>query len=316
MRIIAPTFLIEERNEERGGMWNIMQGARVCYRTDEENSRDDGGEGIVKMLIEREHLSPLEHGDYIFLTDESYVMDELRKGLRRIAETTGHHIRLSITATHRKRQIVSGNIRAWRELMAAETISKYYFTGAIDPVFIEDLIPPNERTQDHHFRQIFYVDLVGPLEKRAHLRQTVRFTIDRGISHEFVRHRVFSFSQESTRYCNYSQGRFGREITVIEPCYLVRETEPYSLWKRQCMSAETAYFTLLNDGLSPQEARAVLPTSTKTELMMTGTLGDWRHFLELRAMEATGKVHPQAAEVAKPLLTHMAARFPEAFGNE
>jgi thymidylate synthase (FAD) len=141
----------------------------------------------------------------------------------------------------------------------------------------------------------------------------VRFTIDRGISHEFVRHRVMSFSQESTRYCNYSQGKFGREITVIAPCYLVEGSQPYELWRRSCMSDEVEYFTLLNMGLSPQEARAVLPNSTKTELMMTGTIRQWDHFFDLRARQLTGPAHPQAVEVAEPLMQEMVERWPEAF---
>ena len=105
--------------------------------------------------------------------------------------------------------------------------------------------------------------------------------------------------------------RFGREISVIEPCYLAPHTEPYDLWKRQCMSAETAYFTELNLGLQPQEARAVLPTSTKTELVMTGTLGQWDHFFDLRARQITGPAHPQASELALPLMLDMAERFPD-----
>lgn len=315
MKIIKPSYFIEERDEERGGLAVIERAGRTCYRS-EDAINDGSAEAFVKDIIRRGHESVLEHGDYIFQIDDYHIMDNIQKSLEMIEMGTGHRIRLSVTRLYGKRNIISGNIRAWRELMAVNDLARYYFTGAIDPVYIEDLIPQNERFPDDRIRQIHYADLKGPLEKRTHIRQTVRFIIDRGISHEFVRHRVFSFSQESTRWCNYSDGRFGSEITVIEPCYLKPGTEPYDLWKRQCMSAETAYFTLLNMGLVAQEARAVLPTCTKTELLMTGTLGDWQHFFELRALESTGRVHPQAAEVAKPLLTQMASRFPEAFAAE
>ena len=98
---------------------------------------------------------------------------------------------------------------------------------------------------------------------------------------------------------------------MIEPCYLVKHTEPYDLWKRSCMTAETENFTMLNMGMQPQEARAVLPHSTKAELVMTGTLGAWNHFFDLRARQITGKAHPQAVEVAFPLMQEMAARFPD-----
>lgn len=98
-----------------------------------------------------------------------------------------------------------------------------------------------------------------------HQSITVRFVCDRGVSHEIVRHRLASFCQESTRYCNYSKGDFGGEITVIRPCYLLEGKQGYDLWWYACQKAESAYFDLLSYGCSPQEARAVLPNSLKTE---------------------------------------------------
>jgi len=314
MKIIKPSATIEERDEERGGLNIIEKAARTCYKS-EDAITEGSADRIVKALIKRGHESAIEHGDYIFLLDDTHILDNVLEALLETEANTGHRIHLSFTRANR-RPIISGNIRAWRELMAADSIAKYYFTGAIDTIYTEDLIPEDERYADSRIHQLRYADLKGALEQRVHLRQTVRFTIDRGISHEFVRHRVMSFSQESSRFCNYSQQKFGREISVIEPCFLVPDTEPYNLWKRQCMSAEAAYFTELDLGLLPQEARAVLPTSTKTELMMTGTLGEWRHFFDLRALEKTGRAHPQAVEVAKPLMTQMASRFPAAFGSE
>ena len=210
-----------------------------------------------------------------------------------------------------QRYIVSGNIRAWLELFGYGSLAGRYFIGHFDPVFIRDMGFIDEDAEpDSRVRQIHYADLRVPSEKLAHLRQTVRFTVDRGVSHEFVRHRKMSFCQESTRYCNYADERFDREITVIRPCYLDEDTEGYALWKRQCMSAETAYFALLNFGLLPQEARAVLPTSTKTELVMTGNLRAWQHFFDLRAKRLTGAAHPQAEEVAVPLHELFKALYP------
>lgn len=106
-----------------------------------------------------------------------------------------------------------------------------------------------------------------------HASFTVKFVCDRGVSHELVRHRLASFCQESTRYCNYSKDGFGNEITVIEPCYL--EDAPRSVrdvWKTACEEAEKFYFTMLNQGCTPQEARSVLPNSLKTEVVMTANL--------------------------------------------
>lgn len=132
-----------------------------------------------------------------------------------------------------------------------------------------------------------------------HCSVTVKFICDRGVSHEIVRHRVASYCQESTRYCNYSKDGFGSEITVIEPCYLKEGTKAYTLWKNLCNCAEQIYFGMLDDGCSPQEARAVLPNSLKTEVVMTANMREWRHFLKLRCAKAA---HPQMREVACMLL--------------
>lgn len=317
MKIIKAAFDILPRDEQRGGLAIIEQAARTCYKT-EDKTREGSADDIVAMLISKKHEAMLEHGDYIFQLNDSKVLDIIAEDLGRIAHETGQHIKLNMTSVNR-RHIISGNVRAWRELMRSGRGSAYYFVGDIDPIYLGDVIPEAERFHDDHVHQIFYADLIGTLEQRAHIRQSVRFTIDRGVSHEFVRHRGndgMSFAQESTRYCNYSQDRFGREISVIEPCYLKQHTEPYDLWKRSCMTAETEYFSLLNLGLMPQEARAVLPTSTKTELVMTGTLGDWKHFFDLRALQVTGPAHPQAVEVAKPLMMQTASRYPMAFSTD
>lgn len=132
-----------------------------------------------------------------------------------------------------------------------------------------------------------------------HCSFTVRFTVDRGVSHEIVRHRLASYCQESTRYCNYSNGQFDGEITVIKPCFFGEGTFPYGAWKSACESAEKAYFDLLEWGCTPQEARSVLPNSLKTEVVMTANIREWRHFLKLRCNKAA---HPQMREVAQPLL--------------
>ena len=311
MKIIKPSFEVLSRDEQRGNIGVIELAARTCYKT-EDAVKDGSDEQIVSMLIARHHYAMLEHGDYIFLVDDRKILDNVNNAIEEIRHKTGHLIRLNSTVGNR-RPIISGNIRAWRELVASNSMAAWYFSGAIDPVFIGDIVPEEERVEDGRIHQLHYADLKGGLEQRVHLRQTVRFTVDRGVTHEFVRHREMSFAQESTRYCNYTQNKFGNEITVIEPCFLKEHTEPYDLWKRQCMSAEAAYATMLHLGMKPQEARTVLPHSTKADLIVTGTLGQWRSFFELRAMELTGPVHPQAAEVAKPLLPMMASRFPAAF---
>lgn len=145
-----------------------------------------------------------------------------------------------------------------------------------------------------------------------HCSFTVKFICDRGVSHEIVRHRLASYCQESTRYCNYGKDQFGSEITVIEPLYLERDTEGYNYWRDACQSAENGYFNLLEWGCSPQEARSVLPNSLKTEVVMTANIREWRHFLKLRTAQAA---HPQMREVANILLSMVQKEIPVLFDD-
>lgn len=142
-----------------------------------------------------------------------------------------------------------------------------------------------------------------------HYSFTVKFTVDRGVSHEIVRHRLASYSQESTRYCNYSKDSFEGHISVIEPCFLQEGTPTYETWKKACEDAERAYFKLLED-CSPQEARSVLPMSLKTELVMTANIREWRHFIKMRCSKAA---HPQIREVAEMLLNMCYTEMPVLF---
>ena len=148
-----------------------------------------------------------------------------------------------------------------------------------------------------------------------HVSVTVKFVVDRGISHELVRHRLASFAQESTRYCNYSKDDFGSEITFIIPEYLDYKSEGWNIWKESMKQAEAAYFKMLDFGLSPQQARAVLPNSLKTEVVMTANLREWRHFFKLRALGTTGKPHPQMLEVTVPLLEDFKQMIPVVFDD-
>ena len=141
---------------------------------------------------------------------------------------------------------------------------------------------------------------------------SVRFICDRGVSHELVRHRLASYAQESQRFCNYSKSQFNSEITVIKPCFLLEGTEAYRQWELTMHYAEHAYFDLLDIGLSPQEARCVLPNSLKTEVVMTANLREWRTVLRLRCSKAA---HPQMREVMLMLLEKLHTAIPVVFDD-
>lgn len=148
-----------------------------------------------------------------------------------------------------------------------------------------------------------------------HFSISVKMIVDRGVSHEIVRHRVASYAQESTRYCNYSQGKFGSEITVIEPLFFDKNSIEYAIWEDSCLQAEKAYNELIQMGRTPQEARSVLPNSLKTEIVVTMNLREWIHFFNLRAIGTTGAPHPQMKEIAVMVLEKFSNELPEIFGD-
>lgn len=146
-----------------------------------------------------------------------------------------------------------------------------------------------------------------------HCSFTVKFIVDRGVSHEIVRHRIASYCQESSRYCNYSKDKFGNEITVIKPCFWDEDSEQYELWYDAMEHAEFSYFTLLDQaGATPEKARSVLPTSLKTEVVMTANIREWRNFFKLRTSPAA---HPQMREVTIPLLKELQEKIPILFDD-
>lgn len=171
--------------------------------------------------------------------------------------------------------------------------------GTAEPFIAKRLLPGDEDGDVPH---------EGLLE---HATATFRVVCDRGVSHEFVRHRIgMSYAQESTRYCNYGKRSFGREITVIEPPDL--NSECFTIWADACRNAESAYLHLLEQGVAAQIARSVLPTCLKTEFVVTGNFHAWLHFLRLRTSK---KAHPQMREIACIIQHELRQAFPVVFSQ-
>ena len=135
---------------------------------------------------------------------------------------------------------------------------------------------------------------------------------DRGVTHELVRHRLASYSQESTRYCDYSAGKFGGELTFIKPCFWRDDDENFLLWKETMARLEEIYLTMRKNNARPEEARSILPNSLKTEIFVTMNLREWRHFLKLRTAKAA---HPQMRQVALKMLAILSEKLPAIFGD-
>ncbi|MGM9533315.1 FAD-dependent thymidylate synthase [Intestinibacter sp.] len=286
MNLIKPNFEILEQKPGIDGIYKIIESAgRTCYRS-EDKITEDSAKAFVDRMIKSGHGAMLEHGTvYLSIDCSGRLLDIANKYVNdKYSKVSLHEDGIHYCITTNYRVLVENN-------------------------WLVDLKYLCEPTEFH--------------EKRI----TVRFICDRGVSHEFVRHRVFSFAQESTRYCNYSKNKFGNELTFIIPNWFNKYMdEDYSNfntsnwnigldiadaetnWLYAMMYSEKAYVSSINNGMKPQQARAVLPNSLKTELVMTGFVSDWEHFFELRALGTTGAPHPQAKELAEPLMKEFERR--------
>lgn len=286
MKLINPSVeLITQAPGLEGIYKQVERVGRVCYKS-EDKITEDSTKPFVDRMIKSGHGAMLEHGTvYLYIRrkgNESLEMD-------RYLMNPYSKVVFSQSPNSRDMEIyITTNLRV-----------------LVENGWLDDLQCICEPTKYH--------------ERRV----TVHFVCDRGVSHEFVRHRVMSFAQESTRYCNYSKDKFDNELTFITPCWLDIPTGHYAYWDGDWCdidkmkiqlpegehkdidaflwtlnNAEAHYTLLINSGWKPQEARAVLPNSLKTELVVTGFTSDWKHFFDLRYRGITGAPHPDAKQVA------------------
>ncbi len=167
-------------------------------------------------------------------------------------------------------------------------------------------------TKDSAQKFVQYILNSGHESVLEHEKVTVRIVCDRGISHEIVRHRIASYSQESTRYCNYSKDGFGNELTFIRPFFWKDNRQQMTNWERSMADMEHDYIQAIQAGATPQEARSILPNSLKTEIIVTMNLREWRHFFRLRT---SNKAHPQMREISIPLLDTFKTLIPIVFDD-
>ena len=284
----------------------IELAGRTCYKS-EDLITDDSAEKFVKMIIERGHESVLEHASIAIEIDEMFYPYILALDERDFLNLTKYETEDSF------RHIVSGNIHAWRDMFRKE---EYY-----DDPYLWTLLELLQRKIPHLFAdlKIRYNDnniklpvngVIGILTGTAHLSAeermkheyaTARWICNRGVTHELVRsRRQSSYSQESTRFCNYSKNKFGNEITVIDDGqHLENPTESMKVLKQVHDTCEKAYSDLIELGNKPQIARNILPIGLKTEIVITYPLFQWHYFFGLRT---TKFVHPQMREITIPML--------------
>lgn len=289
MRLIKSSFEILEQEPGIQGIYKqIERAGRTCYKS-EDRITEDSAEKFVNMIKDRQHTAMLEHGTvYLYCADQSFIFVGSKYELSKYSDVIWHEY----APGHGTAVVITTNYRVLYE-----------------NDWLDDLKYLCEPTEHH--------------EKRI----TVKFLLPISISREFCRHRVFSFAEMSTRYCNYNADKFNNELTFIIPYWsslkearyvywdgdYVENTTPESLphkilkhvvgdeddmFLSVCEQSELTYRFLTNKGMKAQEAREVLPLCTKTELIMTGTVEQWKGFFKLRCDKAA---HPQARELAVPL---------------
>lgn len=286
MKLINPKAEVLIQPPGLDGIYKQIEIAgRTCYKS-EDKITEASSVDFVKRMIESHHTAMLEHGTVYLKTYRDFEYEHNIELVENDNELTKYSMNpYSVYTEDNDYAYVTTNFRVMLENR-----------------WLEDLPLICEPTNLH--------------KKRI----TIRFVTDRGVSHELVRHRKFSFAQESTRYCNYTKDKFGNAITFIIPTWASNKDEisykhdPYDIEERGMFKAdfgdsyggllhqlclvEDEYFFQLQNGRTPQEARQILPNALKTEVIMTGYLSDWRHFFDLRYFGKTGKPHPDMEYLA------------------
>lgn len=339
MKVIEPSYRrldIPEPTDKLAVLKHLEAIGRTCYKS-EDKITDDSAVKYIKMIRDRKHWAMLEHYIFVMSVDKE-VFEDIYNPKYFTAENYDYidklaHIRCSHWENGKDmglEYIVSGSATAFNYLWESKCFRDNSNAGIVHicrflsleyPELMKNPTPlwPAEG-EDNGVSFISRATLKGlPKEIRLlHDSMSVRFVVDRGVSHELVRHRVASWAQESTRYCNYSNDKFGNEISAINPVFFSDIEDPeqnakHMIWEDACEEVQADYFELLALGATPQEARSVLPNSLKTEIVMTARMLEWRHFFDMRA---ESHAHPQMRQVVKPLLNEVINDEHRLFGDQ
>ena len=297
----------------------IERVGRLCYKSEDKITEDSAAKFVKQMyeinhhaMLEHYHimieLNPRAHRDFSIAISDASNKNQLNLfsflNMTEAEITPVHHL-----------YFLSGSFRAFLDILTyihdtpvgrvLQHVLNLEYPELFPYVPAADTLGSSYnivlRNWDNFVESIEYEGVMNEKDRKQilskHIPWTVVFTCDRGVSHELVRHRLASFGQESTRYCNYGQDRFNHSVTFIRPLFVEVDSHEWMAWTAGCQSCEDSYFTLLDLGASPQEARTVLPNSVKTEIAVTATESEWQHILNLRYHGSTGKPHPQMKEV-------------------
>ena len=331
MQLVKPS--IEHVDVTSDPIKAIEAAGRTCWKS-EDRIAEGTAEKFVKMVMDKKHYAVVEHGNYILSVDsdlyEEILKIEDRQFIRMSCDVGGNGC------------LVSGNPAALRDFCLRPDIKSVIQRAlAVElskntPILFDDTIRDTDHLSHLDTDVIGTVELfpntdsLSISEKLKHQVASYRIVCNRGVTHEIVRHRLFSYAQESTRYCNYKGG-----VTYIIPPWIDIEPGEYTdmldmdgrgatseeikyrydnidfvAWYHHMRSCEITYKNQLGYGWTPQQARSVLPNALKTEIVVTGNLREWRHFFKLRC---SPKAHPQMQEVANMVLADIRTRVPVIF---
>jgi len=289
---------------------HIERCGRICYKS-EDQITEGSSEKFIKNVIKRGHTSVLEMGVISVVLDmrgdpgplypilaSGYIQSDISEG--------GYEL------------ILTGNVRAFLEFnrgkgfLGVNALNRHLYKLA--PNVFSNLAEPTAPSFPRVLGEdsLCYAESIRGVSAaefyKGHVYALVKFTVDRATSHQLVRHRTASFLQESQRYCNYGSGKFGGEVTFVEPSGIAQSS--FRDWEAAMSTAEEIYLTMLGDGAAPQVARAVLPNSCKTELLVNAPLGVWDHMFSLRCSK---HADPSMREVMVPLHEKFKAQWPLVF---
>lgn len=246
----------------RGIYQHIEKCGRTCYKS-EDKITEDSAMKFFQGLVNRKHFAMLEHGT-VYFRFPFQANEEAQDDISKVMNSKYSFTKVGEDGNF----YVTTNMRVLMEEVP----------NVVDSLLYDYAL---EEADANHIK-----------------KYTAKFTISRGIANEFVRHRVFSFAQESTRYCNYSKDKFDGGLTFIMPEWLNEDLKEEKIWFNAMARSEKDYLYLVANGVKLQNARGVLPLDLKTELVMTGTLDQWEAFWDLRMRGITGPAHPDAKAIA------------------
>lgn len=308
MIVVDPSYEIQDDLDKGSLVTRLEACGRICYKSEEKIS-EGSALPFVKKIAEHGHNSVMEMAvvtlrlgcscqqitDFLVCQPKFFIIDQVENGL-----------------------LVTGSIRAFRELYSswpeiAVVQAMVDCLGARHPFLLEGIWQPVVRKVEPDIAveklSLAQVEQLASTLVLRHRYLSVKFIVNRAVTHELVRHRPCSFLQESQRYCRYSQDKFGNQVTFIRPLFFAPESAEYKLWQQAMELTEALYLQLLETA-TPQAARTVLPNSCKTEIIVYCNLAEWKHIFKLRTSPAA---EPSMREVMIPLETEMQERYPQLF---